>query len=452
MAALLSPSRATSQPQQAAVIDWGNPITRGLAIAYVPPCSIYPAPRVVGQAGVGATFTNSLVTLSAAERALVVNGDRSMFAVVSAVADTAYRTVAVAANSATDAARHLAINKTNGNKWRVQSGNGTQSAQVISAASVVDGIGTVAATVDSVGLTGYANGVSFGSVTGVGGLASVSAYTIGGIGTGEYWPGAIYLVLHFNRALSRAEVASLNANPWQIFKSPARRLFFAATEQPSGVLVSANWSEQNESQAASAQVDVRAALAQAEQGEVHQSAVAVQASVAITQAEQGEAHQANAQVQTNAAIAQVEQGDTHAVASAVSVRASAAWVESNDVQQAVIAVGSGAMLSAAWVEQSEAQAVAGQIRVNAAPSWTEQPEGFSLGGLVRVSATAGWIEKSEAHAIIGTVAIPAGAEDIDPYSVPLSRWVVFEGSRRVVVFEGSRRVVRFEGSDNEAGF
>lgn len=286
------------------------------------------------------------------------------------------------------------------------------------------------------------------------------------------------------RALTEREIDNFYRNPQQI-KAAAPSFNYAALASAPALnehTLAAAWTEQNETQVAIAQaavsagvaqseqgeahlvagaVAVRAALAQAEQGDAHQVATSVQASAAITQAEQGDTHQVGAAVQTNAAIAQTEQGDTHAAFGVLAVRATAAWVESNDVQQAVIAVGSGAVLSAAWVEKSEAQAVAGQIRVNAAASWTEQPEGFSLGGLVRASATAGWIEKSEAHAIIGVVAIPAGAEDIDPYSVPLSRWavfegskraVVFEGSRRVVVFEGSRRVVRFEGSDNEAGF
>lgn len=49
------------------------------------------------------------------------------------------------------------------------------------------------------------------------------------------------------------------------------------------------------------------------------------------------------------------------------------------------------------------------------------------------------------------VVLPPLEGDIDASTVPASRWVNFEGSKRVVMFEGSKRVVTFDGSDNKAG-
>lgn len=230
-----------------------------------------------------------------------------------------------------------------------------------------------------------------------------------------------------------------------------------------GVTATAAWTEQSDAQAIAGQVVPQAVTATAswtEQSEAQTAVGQVAVRVAIAQVEQGETHAAAAQVAVSATIAQVEQGDTHATTGAIAVRATAAWTEQGEVQQAVIAVGAGVMLSASWTEQGETTAIAAQVRAIAAASWTEQPEGFVLAGQVRVTAAASWIEQSDKQIILGMVAQTV-AEDIDVYTVPMSRWVVFEGSKRVVAFEGSKRVVRFEGgkrvvkfegSDNEAGF
>lgn len=227
-----------------------------------------------------------------------------------------------------------------------------------------------------------------------------------------------------------------------------------------GVTATGAWTEQSDTHSAAGQVAVSATLTQVEQGDVQAASGQVVVGAAITQVEQRETHVAVAQVAVSAAIAQAEQGDTHAVIGAVAVRATAAWTEQGEVQQSVIAVGAGVMLSASWTEQGETTAIAAQIRVTATAGWTEQPEGFALAGQLRVAAAASWIERGDNQIVLGTV-VQEAAGGIDVYSVPMSRWVVFEGSKRIVAFEGSKRVVRFEGgkrvvkfegSDNEAGF
>jgi hypothetical protein len=77
---------------------------------------------------------------------------------------------------------------------------------------------------------------------------------------GLFWPGSVHLTCFWNRALTPQEVASLSANPWQVFAKSQRRLWSSA---PSGGVTSGTGSSTGAATAAATGAAISAQIAAA---------------------------------------------------------------------------------------------------------------------------------------------------------------------------------------------
>lgn len=84
---------------------------------------------------------------------------------------------------------------------------------------------TLAATWDGSNLRAYTNGSLMTTTAAAGAVSSTAdSMTLGKSGSNP-WPGDILLAVKLNRALTPLQIASLTANPWQLFAPAPRRLW-----------------------------------------------------------------------------------------------------------------------------------------------------------------------------------------------------------------------------------
>ena len=246
----------TSQPSQSVGIDWNNPITQGLRSLDLPAYNWYtrigapafrPTTKGVGFAGNGSSTAlyksiPGTVTTTAPQTILAL--------VVGAAGGTDRRAYAIA-----DAGSYfLAIcsSRTNSEKMRLS------MRSPVTDASVADTSATVfEAGVPHVAVIRYQDGVlasfvdgkadSSGSVTVSGTSAANLQIGIGALvraGVGVTFNSSVVVVgACWNRALTDAEIASVSANPWQLFL-PSRRIWVpasstAGTHNATGALANA---------------------------------------------------------------------------------------------------------------------------------------------------------------------------------------------------------------------
>ena len=113
--------------------------------------------------------------------------------------------------------------------WVTTSGNGSATAEIavtqnalIHAVGVYDGANMTCYVYDgSLALQTASTGKS-GSITSYSTVLRIGAHG----GPGEYFPGTMFVNRVWNRALSAAEIASLQANPFRIYYQPNFFPFF----------------------------------------------------------------------------------------------------------------------------------------------------------------------------------------------------------------------------------
>jgi hypothetical protein len=265
MASILLPSRYTQQPQQATQIEWGNPIARGLALAANPGAGAFDLAnnrnatasngmtRGAGALGVGfkAAANSSLGMRFADSRMASSDG-----------AGTGDFTYLVIANPKPSTTREMLIASQNGAQEfylcaNIAVAGSTATSGRLSAFTNVGGSSGAETNgyIDGAPhVYGYSRAGAIGSLYADGRLVAgatvlqaqmwsatssdyVGGYNSAGFGTSN----SVFLVLGWNRALSNAEIAVISANPWQLFKAPARRLWLAsaATGAPVGATLAA---------------------------------------------------------------------------------------------------------------------------------------------------------------------------------------------------------------------
>lgn len=232
---------AVRQPQYAAPIDWSNPITRGLAVAWVPGIATTPAARTsvnYGAAAVGYQGVAGKGNGSSTFALLPGTIDASSAYGSIASADGAVTFLAVTKVGALTSQQHF-LNTHDGVGTALGFRTNTTSIGLSQASggSILNFTSAVTAGESCVVCVSGRNGstdffkngrfVSNSSVSYAGVITSGTP-VIGRSGTSsQYGDHEISLLVAFNRRLSRSEGESLTANPWQIFLAPTRRVWIA---------------------------------------------------------------------------------------------------------------------------------------------------------------------------------------------------------------------------------
>lgn len=445
MGALLLPRRLQQQPQQVAVIDQGNQVTRGLRAAAVPGM----AEAVTGAWPVQVIGTGGLVLgATSAGRTWALTQDAFEFASVPFLAGSFSVIVTVKKNGADVSVSFGGAGA--GNGWKIGSVPTAASSFRVTFGGVADydlatdfwdvsgGVTTALLTFDATTkLAKLYKGGRFVASRTLGTMrVPTKPLTIGAAFSTSYSElsnSDISLVALWGRALSDAEAFSLTLNPWQLFMTPARRLWATAAVPPAAT-ATISWTEQAETSSAQATARV---------------------SAAATWTETPETPAAGVRLEALAAAAWTETPDGISTTARAEVRAAVAWSEAPE--QFLADAGVGVIATTTWTEAPEHPALSGQvgpdggaIEVEAGIGWAEAAETVALAGRADVLATAGWAEEREGVQAHAEVEHPPG--DIDVDHIPGYRMVVFEGSKRIIPFDGSKRVVTFEGSNRTVRF
>lgn len=237
------PTRLTRQPQQPAQIDWANPLTRTLSYASAAGAggpdiatTVGSIPKTAGRAGIADAMSAGNYKVArnpkvgtAAKGTIVVLHNST---VLPPNGPTYSHVLASTAPSGSQNCFLLMLG--NGNGWlqfRVYAGSsGTQDGAADSSVALNDGKPHVTvATYDMAAggtLATYVDNVNTSSNTHPTAITQSANLTIGH-SRDTFWgdfEGNITAVLFFDSVLTRAEIAQITANPWQVFKSPQRRL------------------------------------------------------------------------------------------------------------------------------------------------------------------------------------------------------------------------------------
>ena len=241
----ITPRRWTSQPQFATGIDWSNPITWGLVFAFNPAIGYFDLVTKIAATGITSPTANTLSKtgvmyaggVAGFSNTIPSTNGLTLFSIWKARPDQ-YR--------AADGTRIIASNRNGSNagwSWGKDGAIGGGSGGNLTRQSLV--FGNVAQyseanyvipslfdtpvatryTPSSNTVSWFANGAKSSSDTAVGANSAGTTLTFGaqgpyGGGNLGPWIDNLGVVFIFSRALSDAEIASLSANPWQIF-SPA---------------------------------------------------------------------------------------------------------------------------------------------------------------------------------------------------------------------------------------
>lgn len=254
MASILTARRQNQQPQQATKISFGNPLARGVVFIssqhqpYDLVSGSMPVPvgsgftQGVGGPGVGTVIASgsSAIDYNAATAAANVLGEITCLAVC--VLNSAGADLSVVAKCTSNGATNtpfdfglttggpIRLGRANGG-YRVWAGVAAATAgksQVIVATQGAD-IGVAPQFyIDGVFDTGTPTSLYGGSGSGsaVSNTTPVRMHNRGDLGTP--YDGRVFLAAVWNRKLSASEIASISANPWQLFQAPSRRLWAAA--------------------------------------------------------------------------------------------------------------------------------------------------------------------------------------------------------------------------------
>lgn len=249
--ALLRPTVWTQQPQSPVEIDWSNPITQGLVNAANINGGSPAYNLVLGKpAPTGGTLTPSAFAMGYGKKFAsaaiqfplsVYTGAETMLSVCRpTTVDANLRAIMHRRNTTTIGVAQagatmwlLAYDNAIGLQLIAWQSSGATCVAINSGSANVASNETLVAVgvVPGNGLTAalYKNGNLVNSATQSAALMNTVVTTeVGGMhanNTSRYFAGDQSLALHWNRALSDAEIRSISANPWQIFKPIPRRLF-----------------------------------------------------------------------------------------------------------------------------------------------------------------------------------------------------------------------------------
>ena len=223
----------TSQPQQAVGIDWSNPITRGLVIAFNHPSKLDHAKNRL--ASVNGTVTSSANGVSFGESSSLSVTDTPLekFTIVSGAFASASTGTLFSRTSGSGGAyrQNYVLSLNGGTTPRFGFETSGSYPYIASSISVSSGAFVVAAaSYDGATQKVYTNGISGGSqaaATPTTSIASVDTQVGAVDGTDRavrYTGAGIKFAYLWNRALSDAEISSISRNPWQIFKPITRRI------------------------------------------------------------------------------------------------------------------------------------------------------------------------------------------------------------------------------------
>lgn len=239
-APLFLPRReATQQPQGGPLqINRANPLARGLVFAWIPANDLLlknGAPtRRVGPSGVGLTTDGGTAyAYSNAAPAFTFN-ECSVTAILTPSNIDSATTYAVACGNSTNTIPLFLLGQGGTSQqlsFRIRDAEDFDSVAAASSAAWANGITTVATgTRSGQGqfLRIYANGAQLAQTTVNSSVPTAfDRFAIGGLLRSTFaqaWQGTTSLVLIHSRALSPQEVASLAANPWQVFQAPQRTM------------------------------------------------------------------------------------------------------------------------------------------------------------------------------------------------------------------------------------
>ena len=251
MSVLLTRGTRLSQPQGRVEIDWGNPIARGLSFAVLPPTgpkNLAAGGKVAASIGSAGWPSTAYGPLSQGRISRNPGNTHALWNGQELGGGPEYTVLVYCRHDTNRGSLQNPLDADNASSARVFQFrlNGSSAPEIIAfntsgstftaASSVALGAtedvmiaGRVQGGVASVWshgikrasttVTGTARGLGTvsGSVLVVGGFAGLSA---------QRMESAIYSGFYFNRALSDAEIASISANPWQLFKPVQRRVWF----------------------------------------------------------------------------------------------------------------------------------------------------------------------------------------------------------------------------------
>lgn len=397
MGALILPSRLAQQPQQAVPVDSGNPLVRGLVHSWglnvLGALSAHDAAgNARGAFGAGTSGNPSGNSWGIGPSGFYLNfddtGTGATASVALAVGNAAgsgspgsniwsfvarVRLPAYGFNNGSGTVGVLYGSYVNGIEFRV---NSTGKLELLRQGALLMGTstGTVPLNVDcdlGVSFNGsaiqfYINGVPAGSATSAQTFLLNMQYYLGygpqATGNPERIPNGtrIYRADVWNRVVTASEFAAWSANPWQVYKAPAARLW-VATLASTAASASLAWAEADD-------------------------AVVLAGVVTDT-----------------AAAAWNEANDGHALAGVVTDRAAAAWTEADDAQALAGTVADRAAL--AWTESDDVVSIAGTVQtatptnVSAALAWVEQDDGFAAFLSVATGGAPGYDVKKRRYVV-----------------------------------------------------
>lgn len=230
----------TSQPQGPARVDWSNPITWGLVVAFAPsvsgnnlidgdPTKANATANKFGAKGKSSTFTG-LVSTSAS-----LASTNWSFLTHFKTAESLGAQESILGRSTFGANnKGFGFNSTHAAPTydgAIYAGNSyTVIGKPTGGALAANTEYCIAGTYDGTNGRGFSNGARTVGPTAVGSINlgerfAINANSDGGVDVGS---AQVYITLVFNRALSDAEVKSLSDNPWQIFAPDSKALWVPA--------------------------------------------------------------------------------------------------------------------------------------------------------------------------------------------------------------------------------
>lgn len=242
MSALILPSKQVVQPQYVAGVDWGNPITRGL-VALVNGYTMTDAVSgrlltLTGgtdrQTGAnGSSLVMSGTQYASLPLAGMAGSYKTLFALANPSALTGAHIMCGLAHSGSSSNVAEIYLNNEGRALFFENNSSSGSDQVITSPGVVS-VGSWQSVFGRTSAAGHSV-ITNRNSTGPDGNAtltqSVDQFNIGveryNGSYGNQFKGQIPIAACWNRALSDAEVAELQRNPWQLFRPVQRRIWVA---------------------------------------------------------------------------------------------------------------------------------------------------------------------------------------------------------------------------------
>lgn len=247
MSYLILPSRRIVQPQQYAQIDYGNPITRGLVLAANNDCVVKniagtvtkknTATKTRSKAGISPAYNGTNVDMRVSTSVLGSNpAQATLFAVVKIGQTSAESAILGCCNSASTNQLFRLEQRANG-----MSPQGFNLQFRDNSLNLLDiGNNTALTSGDEATLIGifrtgtaekalYINGLKVASSTVNQEWIALNRTDIGVLtqnAPSQWFNGGIPISAIFNRALTDSEIVALAQNPWQLFRTSSRRVWF----------------------------------------------------------------------------------------------------------------------------------------------------------------------------------------------------------------------------------